>query len=58
MPSCAAHIWTWFCDLSTEESLSYRELQAWVEMTGANPTPFEIEALRAMSRARREVIDA
>ena len=57
IPTCAAHIWSWFCDLSAAEFMSYAELKAWAEMTGANPSMFEIQALRAMSRARQEAVN-
>ncbi len=37
--------------------MSYAELKAWAEMTGANPSTFEIKALRAMNRARQEAVN-
>ena len=58
VPHCAVHLWQWFVDLSGNETLTYAELKAWRDMTGVEPSPFEVSALRAMFRARQEASNA
>jgi hypothetical protein len=35
------------------EAISHQELASWAEITGTHPTPWEIEALRAMDKSWR-----
>ncbi len=59
VPQCLEYLLTWFSDLSAARSsngfsanpISYTEMQAWAELTGIRPTPFEVECLRALDRA-------
>jgi len=52
------HLWEWFVDLSSIETLTYTELKAWQDTTGIELSPFEVRALRAMFRARQEATHA
>jgi hypothetical protein len=56
VPQCAAHVWQWFHEVSSQrqtgpESLSWSDLRAWAELSGSQPTPQEIGLLVAMDRA-------
>lgn len=59
IPSAAAHVFEWFCDLSDARGgngfslnpVSYAEIAAWSALTGARPSPWEIKAIRAMDAA-------
>lgn len=54
IPVCVEHVWRWFIDLASSESVSYTEIRAWSELTGNNPSPAEINMLRLMCRVRQE----
>lgn len=49
----------WFADLSaargsngfSADPISYAEMQAWSELSGIRPTPFEVECLRELDVA-------
>jgi hypothetical protein len=57
-PEAVNHVWTWFWELHSARSsggmgpgpITYRDIQAWSEMTRNEPTPWEVQALRAMDR--------
>ena len=56
VPQCAAHVWQWFHEVSSQrqtgpESLSWSDLRAWAELSGSQPSPQEIGLLVAMDRA-------
>lgn len=54
VPAAGEHIWGWFVDLHQVEVLTYGELLAWKQITGAEPSVEEVEALRALFRTRQE----
>jgi hypothetical protein len=49
VPREISHIWRAFWALYQGEPLSFLELRAWSELTGASLTPWEAETLRMMS---------
>ena len=57
------HVWAWFQDLASSRDgeqinkpLTYRELHAWAQLTGVQPTPDEIELIRLADRIVLDVI--
>lgn len=54
IPDCPKEIqylFGWFTELRTGgEALTYREVQAWAELTGRSPTPDEVAALFTLDR--------
>lgn len=58
-PEMASHVWEWFWDLSAARGangfglnpISFADLAAWAAMTGAEPTEWEVAAIREMDRA-------
>lgn len=56
LPMAIAHVWDWFVELtrtrrygmSAPEPISYQEMAAWAELTGREPTPFEVGCLTAV----------
>jgi hypothetical protein len=53
-----AYLWHWFCELAAaskyDQPVGYAELDAWVRLTGARPTPREVATLRALDGAWRD----
>jgi len=56
----ASHIWGWFIDLArcrqyagmgSAMPISYRDVQAWRDVTGAEPEPWELNAIFAIDAA-------
>lgn len=55
-PDAIGHVWKWFLDLHKTRSsgingpdcISYREIKAWSELTGVEPSPFEVGCLTAL----------
>lgn len=64
-PDLLGHIWLDFLELrrtkkSTElgpEPIDYKDLEAWSNMTGATPTPRDIELILRLDGAYREVVN-
>lgn len=60
MPEEFAHVWLWFVELDEARtvsgfgasSISYVDIKAWAELTGRDPTPFEVRLLRRLDRRR------
>ena len=51
------HLWAWFLELhnsrsiagmSGEDRITYRDIYAWAQLTGREPTAWEVGVLRAM----------
>ncbi|MFO0271361.1 MAG: hypothetical protein ACK53W_12605 [Gemmatimonadota bacterium] len=63
IPDCIAHVWEWWVDIASSRgstgfgpaAITYSEIAAWAALTGADPTPFEVQALRAIERAYLDV---
>lgn len=59
LPAPLEHVWAWFLELDAARGgngfapnpLGFVELRAWAGLTGAKPTPFEVECLRALDGA-------
>jgi hypothetical protein len=51
LPSEALHTWDAFWRLYEGRPVTFSEMRAWSELTGALPTPWEAETIRAMSFA-------
>lgn len=57
-PDAVGHLWEWFIDLDRARpsggfgpsAISYAEIDAFARLTGAEPTPFEVDVLRALDR--------
>lgn len=63
VPDAGAYLWQWFWDLRNtinghEQPLSYRDLQAWREVTGYLSTPRDYDILIAMDVAFRNAAQA
>jgi hypothetical protein len=58
LPEEGAYLWHWFCELAAaskyDQPVGYAELDAWVRLTGARPTPREVATLRALDGAWRD----
>lgn len=56
LPAALEYIWNWFCELHGGRqyggfgamSISYSEIYAWVELTKADPSPWEIGLLKQL----------
>lgn len=58
IPAAGEHLWNWFWELHSGRGggfgpspLSYQELAAWARLTGSEPGPWEVRALRKMDNA-------
>lgn len=59
LPAACAYVWTWFLELHAARGsngygpnpIGFVELEAWARLTGRQPTPWEIAALRALDAA-------
>lgn len=55
-PPAGLHIWGWFLELHRSRpmggmdagSITFSELEAWSRLTGAAPSPWEVEVLLAL----------
>lgn len=57
LPRVLEYIWEWYKDLSEDRDagfgisrIKYRDIQAWAELSGSNPTPWEVGLLRRLDR--------
>ncbi len=61
IPPDLKHIVDWWMDLRAGVSeISYQEMAAWAQMTGNDPSGFELDAIRAIDagfRARQHEIE-
>jgi hypothetical protein len=56
LPPAAEHVYRWFGELSSARGSSgfapavigYLDIAAWASLTGQQPTPWEVECLRAL----------
>lgn len=63
-PECVEHVAQWFYELSRRRApamsgvapIQYRDIQAWIELTGTLVIPEEVEMILAMDDAYREAI--
>lgn len=55
LPFAVSHIWEWYEELrgsrtssgfGTLDAISYFEIYAWAQLTGRQPTPFEVQCLK------------
>lgn len=56
VPHAAGHLWEWFWDLDDAvdgKPLSHQEILAWRDLLGEIIEPWEVRALRRMSKVRR-----
>lgn len=59
LPPLAAHLWHWWLELNgstggngfSQNPISYTEIKNWSELTGNQPEPWEVAAIRAIDRA-------
>lgn len=58
LPEAAAHVLHWYYDLAGTRTIgmalnpiSYTEIQAWCNMTGNRPAPWEVLAIRQIDAA-------
>ncbi len=62
-PDAVAHLWLWFLELHGARSyhqhgpnpLTYQDIAAWAALTAAQPTPWEVAALKALDAKWLEV---
>lgn len=62
VPVEAQHVWEWFWALSAARGsngfslvpIAYTEIEAWARLTGAEPEPWEVMAIKAMDKAMLE----
>jgi hypothetical protein len=58
-PELAEHVWSWFWELSDARGsngfglnpIAFSDIAAWSAMTGAEPSEWEVRAIREMDRA-------
>lgn len=58
LPAGTHYLWVWFTDLSSTRgggfgiaAISWVEIDAWMRVTGARPTVWEMDRIREMDRA-------
>jgi hypothetical protein len=58
LPSCAAHIWGWFQQLTGKRTagmsinpITYSDIDAWSRLYGIRPKAWELDALSAIDAA-------
>lgn len=57
-PFALVHLWNWFNELmaGSGEGIRWRDLQAWSEMTGNQPEPWETAALMRLSSTYAAIV--
>lgn len=66
LPHVLGHVWPWFLDLHADRGstgfgpapITYPSIDAWARLTGWQPRPREVEAIRALDRAWRDDLRA
>ncbi|WP_309086388.1 hypothetical protein [Chelativorans sp.] len=61
-PEATAHVWDWYCDLSVSfggmgGTNFHSEIEAFARLTGAEPSPWEVDMLRALFRVHMAALD-
>lgn len=64
LPPACAHVWTWYVALDRARGsngfavnpIGWCDVQAWAELTGNRPTPWEVESIMALDLAYRAEI--
>ena len=59
IPCVVVYLWQWFCELSGGRGyaeygplpLTYSEILAWAQLTGTEPTSWEVDVLKTIDRA-------
>jgi hypothetical protein len=54
LPDHLAYMWEFWLDVCTGDPLTHRDIQAWAENTGAEPTGWEVATLLMMDRTYRQ----
>lgn len=54
-PPCLAHVWSWFCEMTTP--LTWIEIEAWSRIAGIVPERWEGVLLLRLDILRREIIN-
>lgn len=64
MPGCFEYLWQWFLRLNRRRggalgptALTWQDLQAFFNLSGMTPTPWEVEQLEALDNAYLESQD-
>jgi hypothetical protein len=52
LPAECAYLWTWFVELHNTGDFSPTQMQAYFQLRGITPKPFEIDALLDLYRLR------
>lgn len=47
-PESLLYIWEWWKQIVTGERITFLELQAWSQLTGANLLPYEVDLIRRL----------
>lgn len=55
-PLALDHVWRWYCELGGARTsngfglnpISFTEIRAWADLTGADPTPWEVGLLKRL----------
>lgn len=63
-PDTLTHLWQWFLELHSARSygqhgpnpLTYPDIAAWSALTAANPTPWEVTALKRIDATWLEIV--
>ncbi len=57
-PEVLAYLWGWFCELGSGRTcgmgpnpITWEAIQAWAQLTGNSPAPWEVRALRSLDAA-------
>ena len=65
IPTPLEHVWAWFQDLNRGRGgngfganpLSWADIKAWMDLTGARPSPWEISLLKNLDLIYLEVLN-
>jgi hypothetical protein len=50
LPEEVGYIWDWYLRVRGHEPLTYSEIASWAALTGADPSPAEVEAIRRLDQ--------
>lgn len=57
LPYETAHLWSWYLELNTKETLTFSEIEAWSRLTCKTVTAQEAEALKRLDNIYWSIIN-
>lgn len=50
LPEEVKYIWEWYLRVRGREPLTFQEIASWAQLTGVEPSPAEVEAIRKLDQ--------